>query len=67
MILFVRSMNLSRKVPDSPLSQELKDTRVAEARFLRAFSYFAMVKRYGGVPLILKAQQLTDPEEELFP
>ena len=64
----IRKINeFIEKVPDSPLSQELKDTRVAEARFLRAFSYFAMVKRYGGVPLILKAQQLTDPEEELFP
>lgn len=41
--------------------------RVAEARFLRAFNYFAMVKRYGGVPLITKVQQMNDPEEELFP
>lgn len=64
----IRKINeFIEKVPNSPLSQELKDTRVAEARFLRAFSYFAMVKRYGGIPLILKAQQLTDPEEELFP
>ena len=55
------------KVPNSTLDENLKRTRVAEARFLRAFSYFAMVKRYGGIPLILKAQSLTDPEEELFP
>lgn len=26
-----------------------------------------MVKRYGGVPLILKAQQLSDSPEELYP
>mgnify|MGYP000989358968 CR=1 FL=1 len=41
--------------------------RIAEARFLRAFCYFAMVKRYGGVPLITKVQELTDAEEELYP
>ena len=64
----IRKINeFIEKVPESPLNQELKGTRVAEARFLRAFSYFAMVKRYGGIPLILKAQQLTDPEEELYP
>lgn len=39
--------------------------RVAEARFLRAFNYFYMVKRYGGVPLITKAQGLDDPD--LYP
>lgn len=64
----IRKINeFIEKVPDSPLREELKTPRVAEARFLRAFSYFAMVKRYGGVPLILKAQQLTDPEDELYP
>ena len=35
----IRKINeFIEKVPDSPLSQELKDTRVAEARYLRAFS-----------------------------
>lgn len=64
----IRKINeFIEKVPNSPLDDNLKRTRVAEARFLRAFSYFAMVKRYGGIPLILKAQSLTDPEEELFP
>ena len=29
----------------------------AEARFCRAMNYFAMVKRYGGVPLVTVAQQ----------
>lgn len=43
------------------------DVRIAEARFLRVFNYFAMAKRYGGVPLITKVQSLDDPEEELYP
>ncbi len=49
------------------LENSYKARRIAEARFLRAFSYFNLVKRYGGVPLITKAQQLNDPEEELYP
>lgn len=41
--------------------------RIAEARFLRAFNYFAMVKRYGGVPLITKVQSMEDDNEVLYP
>ena len=43
------------------------EVRKAEARFLRAFNYFAMVKRYGGVPLILKETAINASEEELYP
>ena len=39
---------------------------MAEARFLRAFNYFAMVKRYGAVPLITVLQNMDDPKEELY-
>ena len=48
------------------LADSYKKPRLAEARFLRAFAYFDMVKRYGGVPLITKAQELQDKEEELY-
>jgi hypothetical protein len=52
-------------IEDSPVSNamELK----SEARFLRAFNYFAMVKRYGGVPLITKETPIDASEEELLP
>lgn len=50
----------------SSLPDKYKEERVAEARFLRAFNYFFMVKRYGGVPLILHSQKISDPESELF-
>lgn len=43
------------------------DERIAEARFLRAFCYFAMAKRYGGVPLITKVQSMEDDYEVLYP
>lgn len=49
------------------LSESYKKQRLAEARFLRAFAYFNMVERYGGIPLITKVQQLNDPPEELYP
>lgn len=64
----IRNLNeFIDRVPSSPLGEEVKATRVAEARFLRAFCYFAMVKRYGGVPLLTVAPQLDSPEELLYP
>ncbi|MDR1723389.1 MAG: RagB/SusD family nutrient uptake outer membrane protein [Tannerella sp.] len=53
------------KIPEASLSQTLKDRYMAEAYFLRAFEYFTMVKRFGGVPLIREAQQLTGDIDEL--
>ena len=64
----IRSLNeFIERVPSSPLDVSVKKQRVAEARFIRAFNYFAMVKRYGGVPLITKAQNVDDPNETLYP
>lgn len=63
----IRNLNeFLEKVETSPADREFKDSRSAEARFLRAYNYFAMVKRYGGVPIIIKAQGINDPEDELF-
>lgn len=64
----LRNLNeFIERVNESPIDAELAKTRVAEARFLRAFCYFGMVKRYGGVPLITVAAQLDSPEEILYP
>ena len=60
------------KVPDSPSSEENKRIFVAEAKFLRALSYFELVKNFGGVPLVLKEISAGDgvvpraAEEEVF-
>jgi hypothetical protein len=64
----IRTLNeFIEKVEASDVIEEsTKEVRIAEARFLRAFNYFAMVKRYGGVPLIKKVQSVDDPKEELF-
>lgn len=40
------------------LTQEEKDTMIAEARFLRAFLYFNMVRIWGEVPLVTKTSQI---------
>lgn len=64
----IRMLNeFIERVPNSPVDASFKKERVAEARFLRAFNYFSMVKRYGGVPLITKTQQITDSQESLYP
>ncbi len=39
------------RIPDSPLSQELKSIREGEARFLRAFYLWHIVETWGGVHL----------------
>jgi len=50
-------------VPDAPISDELKEQIVAEAKFLRAFAYFELVKNYGGVPLVLDPLSANDPTQ----
>ncbi len=50
---------------EATFDQALVTQKVAEARWLRAFMYFELVKRYGGVPLITKAQSIDQPIEEL--
>jgi hypothetical protein len=50
------------------LSKDERENRLGELYFMRAYSYFEMAKRYGGVPIILEAQDPnTTPEDEYFP
>lgn len=64
----IRNLNmLIARVPTSPIEDADKVQMIAEARFLRAFNYFAMVKRYGGVPIITDVQSIDDSEEILYP
>lgn len=39
---------------------------IAEAKFIRAYTYFAMVKRYGGVPIIKEPQDMSANNESLW-
>ena len=64
----IRSLNeFIAKVPNSSVDVSVRKVRTAEARFLRAFNYFSMVKRYGGVPIITTVQSVDDPNETLYP
>jgi len=39
---------------DETLTEELRDRLVAEARFMRAFYYFRLVRAFGAVPMVTK-------------
>lgn len=40
------------RIPGASMDETLRARRIAEARFLRAFFYFDLVRYFGGVPLI---------------
>ncbi len=44
---------IAKYEPDTTLTVEQKDRMVGEARFLRGFYYFQLVRVFGGVPLTL--------------
>lgn len=57
----IREINILLKhIDDGTLSQEDKNKLKGEALFFRAYRYFEMLKRYGGVPLILVPQERND-------
>lgn len=59
--------NISKVAP-TVMSETEKNNRLGELLYMRAYSYFEMVKRYGGVPIILKTQDpKTTPHDELYP
>ncbi|MCV9385253.1 RagB/SusD family nutrient uptake outer membrane protein [Reichenbachiella ulvae] len=50
-------------VPDLPVDDQTKTQYNGEAHFIRAFAYFGLAKRYGGVPIITESQDFEgDPE-----
>ncbi len=58
----IRATNyLLQKAQESGLGPEI-DRWVGEALFFRAYNYWTLVKKYGGVPLITKVLDVTSPE-----
>ena len=43
------------KVPSSDLNDDLKERYIASGKFIRALSYFHLVRLYGGVPVLTKS------------
>ena len=57
----IRRINiLLKELPEGDVAEEEKKVIIGQAKFLRAFVYFNMVKYYGGVPIITEPQELTD-------
>ena len=56
---YIRHMNLflERLEASEELEEDTKNELIAETRFLRASYYFTLVKRMGGVPLILESME----------
>lgn len=54
-----------QNLAEADFQQEFIDQRIAEARFLRAWMYFQMVRRFGGVPIITEPQAADAPQDEL--
>lgn len=59
--------NFIEKLPEyrSYYTEEDYNAYMGEARFLRAFYYFGIVKRYGGVPIVDKVLDPSAPTAEL--
>lgn len=57
------SNNIIDKSVYTQASEEAVNRWLAEARFFRAYNYFELVKKFGGVPLLLKSFDSTDDEE----
>nr|WKN36072.1 RagB/SusD family nutrient uptake outer membrane protein [Tunicatimonas sp. TK19036] len=54
---YIRELNLFlERIQEATITEELKASYSAEARFLRALYYFELAKLYGGVPIILESQ-----------
>lgn len=63
---FNRNLNiLAEAIPDLDIADTEKQILGGEVSFLRAYNYYALVKRYGGVPIILENQEYTDDFESL--
>ncbi|MFC0182007.1 Starch-binding associating with outer membrane [Pseudarcicella hirudinis] len=49
-----RSNAVIGRVPAISMDTDLKNRLIAEAKFMRGFYYFTLVRLFGGVPLVLK-------------
>lgn len=54
--------NIIEKAPRAAVTPAILNRYLAEAYFFRAWGYFSLVQKYGGVPLILKTLDESSPE-----
>lgn len=56
---FVRKINIFlEKMDDVAVEVEDKEQMVGEAKFLRAYIYFLLIERFGGVPIVAESYDL---------
>lgn len=48
-----------KHIPNIEMDEEIKKSILGEARFLRAYAYFDLVRIYGGVPIITTVPDIT--------
>ena len=53
---------LFEAIPELDITQEEKQALYGEASFMRAYTYFGLAKRYGGVPIITEIGDIDDLE-----
>ncbi len=57
----IRQANvLIQDLPNYSGNQSDAEEWIAEAKFIRAYTYYALVKRYGGVPLVKEPQPIAE-------
>jgi len=56
---YIRKVNIFlEQMEEGTLHVPNKDRLVAEAKFLRGFMYFELIRRYGGVPIVMQSYDL---------
>jgi hypothetical protein len=59
----IANANLAiEKIPEIEMNQAAKNRLLGEARFLRAYYYFHLIRIFGQIPLITNVIDLTSPE-----
>ncbi len=66
MYSYIRRVNYAiERIKTAKISEALMTRYIAEFRFIRAYYYFQLVKRYGGMPIIESVQNFGGDIEEL--
>ncbi len=50
-------------IPNADYDEKIKNYQIAEARFYRGFSYFNLVRLFGGVPILTSTEDVNRVEE----
>ena len=62
----IRDANiLAQEIPSLDISESQRQSMKGEVAFIKAYTYFALAKRYGGVPVIDEVQKWTGDVEAL--